>query len=142
MRSDDFSSEQETKLARDFWISVAKGFEFTIAQRTDFTVLQGRDGANMVSGRDCLRAEHFSGHVEIGYLFAAVFVKDGAFKRAEPGDEKRIKGVAGSEQYFAFRNSSLGDDMRGKNFCFCVIQIGRQAEVPEITAGTAGAICR
>ena len=58
------------------------------------------------------------------------------------GDEKRIKGVAGSEQYFAFRNSSLGDDMRGKNFCFCVIQIGRQAEVPEIAAGTAGAICR
>ena len=54
----------------------------------------------------------------------------------------RIKGVAGSEQYFAFRNSSLGDDMRGKNFCFCVIQIGRQAEVPEIAAGTAGAICR
>jgi len=36
----------------------------------------------------------------------------------------------------------LGDDMRGKNFCFCVIQIGGQAKMPEVAAGTAGAICR
>ena len=80
--------------------------------------------------------------MEIGDLFAAVFVENGALKRTESGDEKRIKGVAGSEQYFAFRYSSLGDDMRGKNLCFCVIQIGRQAEMPEIASGAAGAVCR
>lgn len=60
----------------------------------------------------------------------------------ESGDEKRIKGGAGSKQYFTLWNSSLGDDMRGKNFYFCVIQIGGQAKMPEVAAGTAGAICR
>ena len=74
MRRDNFSSEQKTELARDFRISVAKCFEFAIAQGTDFTVLEGRDGADMVSGGDRFCAEHFSGHVEVGDLFAAVLV--------------------------------------------------------------------
>lgn len=142
MRGNDFSTEQETELTRDFRIPVAKSFEFTISQRADLAVFKGCDGADMVSGGDGFCTEYFSGHVEISDLFAAVFVEDGTFKRTKSGDEKRIKRVAGPEQYFAFRNSSLGDDMGGKNFCFCVVQIGGQAEMPEIAPGAAGAVCR
>ena len=73
-------------------------FKLVVIDDADFRIFKRSDVTRMNAARDAVKADHLTGHKEVGHLLAAVAAHHRALQKSKTDGVERVKAVAGTKE--------------------------------------------